>query len=251
MSVGIETIGHAVVLTIDRPKAKNAIDRDVATRLGEGIRAASADPAVRGIVITAAGSDVFVSGGDLKEIDALTREGGGPEEILRLLAELSEIEAAPVPVIAAVQGATFGGGCELLLMCDLVILERHAALAFRHARMGLSPAWGGATRLLERVGPLEAARLLFTGDTIGAEEAALLGLASEVVEHGASRDRALALVERIAENPRATIAAIKRALRVAQQARRADSLEREQAAFAETWGGPDHRAALQAFFARK
>ena len=248
MSLRVESIGDAVVLTIDRPETKNAIDKDLARRVREAIRLAEGDPGVRGIVLTGAGGATFVSGGDLNEISRTVREHGGPEMVLGMYDDLAALEASDLPVIAAVQGDIYGGGCELMLLCDLVIIEEHASIAFRHAKMGLSPAWGGLTRLVERVGPLEASRLLFTAEKVTAAEALRLGLVSEVVPTGAARERALARVGRIADNARTVVAAHKRALREVRQALRGDAIERERAVFAEMWGGPAHQAALEAFF---
>src|SRR4029079_6441803 len=120
---------------------------------------------------------------------------------LGMFDDLVACERCSLPVAAAVQGDVFGGGCELLLLCDFVIMEEQAELAFRHAKMGLSPAWGGMTRLVERVGPLEAARLLFSGENSTAAEALRIGLVNEVVSRGAARDRAIAKIARIADNP--------------------------------------------------
>jgi enoyl-CoA hydratase/carnithine racemase len=248
----VETAGDAMVLTIDRPAVRNAIDRGLARRLGEAVRIASLDPRVRGVVIAAEGADTFVSGGDLRELAELSKgEGSGGREVLDMIDDLSACETCDVPVVAAVQGAVLGGGCELLLLCDLVVMEEHATLSFRHAKMGLSPAWGGATRLIERAGPLEAARLLFTAERIVAREALRIGLVNEVVPRGSARARAIARVARIADNPRSTVAALKRALREVRAARRGDALDRERDVFSERWGGGDHRQAMDAFLGRK
>jgi enoyl-CoA hydratase len=251
VSLRVESSGDAVVLTIDRPATKNAIDRDLARRLGEALRLAEADPRVRGVVLTAEGDQTFVSGGDLNEIGRLVREDGGPDGVLGMFDDLGLLEASELPVIAAVQGDVYGGGCELLLLCDMVIVEEHAHLAFRHAKMGLSPAWGGLGRLLERVGPLEAARLLFTAEKVEAREALRIGLVNEVVPRGAARERALGRVARIADNPRTVVAAHKRALREVREAMRGDAFARERAVFAQMWAGPAHQAALEAFFKRR
>ncbi|MDI1477377.1 enoyl-CoA hydratase/isomerase family protein [Polyangium sp. y55x31] len=251
MSLQIEPTGDALVLSIDRPKTRNALDRDLTRRLAEAVRVAEADPTVRGIVLTATGEETFVSGGDLHEISRAVRGGAGPSVVLDMYEDLAVLETSELPVVAAVQGNVYGGGCELLLLCDMVILEAHASLAFRHARMGLSPAWGGLTRLVERVGPIEAPRLMFSAERIGAEEAARLGLVNEVVPKGTSRERALARIGRIAESARAVVAAQKRALTAVRMAMRGDAIERERAIFAEVWGGEAHRAALDAFFKRR
>ncbi len=247
----VESMGAAVVLTLNRPAKHNAIDEALARALVSALRAAAADPAVRGIVLTGAGDRTFTSGGDLNMLAALASTEGRGGAVLDMGDELAVIERAGVPVIAAVQGDAYGGGCELLLLCDLVIVESHAELAFRHAKMGLSPAWGGLTRLVERVGPIEAARLLYTAEKIDAAEALRIGLCNEVVPQGSARARAIARVARIAENPRAAVAALKRALHEVRVERRGAALDRERAVFTERWGGPDHREAMQGFAARK
>ncbi|WP_437672747.1 enoyl-CoA hydratase/isomerase family protein [Sorangium sp. So ce131] len=251
MSLRVEAAGDAVVLTIDRPECKNAIDSAVARRLADAIRLAAADPRVRGVVITAADDEVFVAGGDIRELHALAAGGAQGGEVLAMFDSFAAFEESDVPIVAAVQGDVLGGGCELLLLCDFVIIEEHAALSFRHVKMGLSPAWGGLTRLCERVGPLEASRLLLTAERIDAAEALRIGLVNEVVATGAARSRAIAQVNRIADSPRAAVAAMKRSLCKVREALRASAVEVERRAFAEQWNGPDHRQAMDAFLNRK
>lgn len=251
MSLRAESVGDAVILTIDRPDRRNAIDRSLARLLGEAIRIAAGDPSVRGIVVTGSGEDTFIAGGDIRELDQLARSGSSGAEILDMFEDLRVIEQGDVPVIAAAQGDIFGGGCELLLLCDFVIVEEHATLAFRHAKMGLSPAWGGLTRLMERVGPLEATRLMLTADRIDAAEAHRIGLVNEVVPRGGARARAIALVNRIADNPRTTVSALKQALHRVREVRRGESVGVEREVFSQRWGGPDHRKAMDDFLSRK
>jgi enoyl-CoA hydratase/carnithine racemase len=247
----VESVGDAVVLTVDRPTSHNSIDGALARALADAVELAAKDPSVRGIVLTGAGDRTFTSGGDLRMLAELTRSEARGEAVLELGDALAVLERAEVPVIAAVQGDAYGGGCELLLLCDLVIVESHAQLAFRHAKMGLSPAWGGLTRLVERVGPIEAARLLYTAEKIDAAEALRVGLVNEVVPKGSARARAIARVARSADNPRTTVAALKRALREVREARRGAAVERERSVFFERWGAADHRDAMSAFLAKK
>ncbi|EYF04217.1 enoyl-CoA hydratase/isomerase family protein [Chondromyces apiculatus] len=251
MTLQVEAAGDALILTLHRPDRRHAIDRALARQLGEAIRAASAEPRVRGVVLTASGDDVFVAGGDIREIDQLTRDGSSGAEILGMFEDLAIIEQGDLPVVAAVQGDVFGGGCELLLLCDFVFFEEHASLAFRHAMMGLSPAWGGIARLCERVGSLEATRLLLTACRIDAAEALRIGFVNEVVPRGGARDRAIALVRQLSGIPRTSVSALKHALRGVREAMRGSSPELERAVFAQRWGGPDHRQALDAFLRRK
>jgi enoyl-CoA hydratase len=249
--LAVETIGDAAILTLDRPETHNAIDRALADLLVEAITLAGHDPRVRGIIITGAGDRTFMSGGDLNMLVDLMKGDNRGEPVLELGDALAVVERVPVPVIAAVPGDAYGGGCEFLLLCDMVVLESHAGLAFRHAKMGLSPAWGGLTRLVERVGPIEAGRLLYTAEKIDAAEALRIGLVNEVVPKGASRARAQRIVARIADNPRTTVTALKRALREVREARRGFAVDREREAFSDRWGGADHKDAMNAFLSRK
>lgn len=243
--------GPARVLTICRPNARNAINRELAGKLRDAIVEASHDERVRAIVLTASGQDIFVAGGDLKEFQQLDFGPTGAEQIIEFGKALECIETSEVPVIAAVQGDVLGGGCELLVLCDLAIIEEHAGIEFRHARMGLTPAWGGSSRLLERVGFLRAAELLLTARRLTAAEALSFGLVNEVVAPGQALDAALKLAERIAVHARGSVAAVKRSLVAAQRAARSDAVSRERDVFRRAWGNPSHRAAMAAFLSRR
>ena len=247
----VERRASTVLITIDRPQARNALSRATAQQLEQDLLQASADPAARAVVITGAGQDVFAAGGDLRDFEPLAHQQVGARDVLEMGATMHAIESCALPVIAAVQGMAFGGGCELTLACDLVILEEHATLTFREAAMGLSTGWGGGTRLVERVGPMIAARALFLGESIRANDALAMGLVSAVVPRGRCVEEALAWVGRIERFPRAAIAGIKRMLREVRSERRAHAFEREAEVFASLWGKPDHLAAMQAFFARR
>jgi enoyl-CoA hydratase len=107
------------------------------------------------------------------------------------------------------------------------------------------------TRLCERVGPLEASRLLLTAEKVSAEEALRIGLVNQVTPKGAARAAAVARVNRIADNPRSSVAAMKSALHAVRRAMRATAVEQEGRAFAEMWGGEEHVRAMEAFLARK
>lgn len=242
-----ETAGAARVLTIDRADKKNAIDARTAEALAGAIDRASADPAVRGIVLAGAG-DVFLAGGDLGELGSLPRDARGADAVLAMGRRLDAIDASTVPVYAAIGGDVYGGGCEVVLACDEAIVEPGVRLAFRHAAMGLCPAWGATGRLLDRVGTQVAARLLFTAEPIGAEEALRVGLVSEIAPTAGAIARALDRVERIARADRAVVAEQRRLLRAVAAARAARDLEAD--AFRRLWGAPAHVAAMDRFAAR-
>lgn len=242
-TVRSEQRGHARLVTVARPEKKNALDLRTVEALRDAIEAAGSDDSVRGVVLLGEG-DVFLSGGDLGEIARALEETDGAERVLEMGRLLGAIERAPVPVIAAVTGDVFGGGCELVLLCDFVIAEQSAGFSFRHARMGLSPAWGGASRLLERVGPQRAARLLFTADRIAAAEAVELGLAGQCVPDGSAAAHALDFVERVARADRSVVAEQKRLLARLGAEARGDAAAIEAATFRALWAQPAHRAAM-------
>jgi enoyl-CoA hydratase/carnithine racemase len=247
----VEHRGLAAIITIDRPLARNALSRANARELERLVGIWSAEPSVRGVIITGAGQEVFVAGGDLRDFASIAHEPVGADDVIEMGSTMHAIELCEVPVLAAVQGMAFGGGCELTLACDLVLMEAHATLTFREAAMGLSTGWGGGTRLVERVGPMLAARLLFLGESIGAQDALLMGLVSAVVPQGRAVEECLAWVERIARFPRSAIAGMKRMLRDVRSEQRGGAFAREAEVFASLWGKPDHLAAMDAFLSRR
>lgn len=247
----VETRGAARVITIDRPERRNAIDRELAARLGVAIEQASDDPAVRGVVLSSVGPHTFLSGGDLRDFAGLVGAADGARQVRQMASGLAAIDRADVPVVAAVDGDVYGGGCELLLLCDQVILEEHATLSFRHVSMGLVPAWGGVSRLILRAGLERASAWLLQGHPIPAAAAREGGLASEVVPRGAALARALQIVEGLAPLSREAVAQMKRAVRATTSALVAAALPVEAKAFDAAWGSGAHRAALDVLAQRK
>ncbi len=242
-----ERSGTTLILSIDRPHRRNALSRETVVLLRDLVDEASRDPGVRAVVLSSRDPRVFISGGDLHEFAALLDDPSGARKVSDLGCLPRSIEQCAVPVIAAVQGATLGGGCELVVACDLVVAEAGATFTFRQAAMGLSTGWGGGTRLVARVGPMRAAQLLLTGDTVGAREALALGLIAEVAPAGEGLSLALALAERIARHPRDAVAGIKRMLQQVRVRDRVEAFEAEAEVFARLWGGEGHRAAMARF----
>lgn len=245
----VERQAGVIIWTVDRPEAKNALDHAMLDRLARAIRDATADRDIRAAIITGAG-DVFVSGGDLREL----RGRDSPEDAERLSDagyELtSAIGEAPFPIIAALPGPAIGGGAELAIACDMRIADARARMSFRQVRMGVSTAWGSISRLVALVGAGTAGRLLYTAQEICAAEAKLLGLVDEVTDNGLARPTAIAWASDIALGSPKAIGESKRLLREATAcARDIRSLERQ--VFVETWSGPDHREAIDAYFERR
>ncbi|HNZ22678.1 MAG TPA: enoyl-CoA hydratase/isomerase family protein [Polyangiaceae bacterium] len=242
--------GAALIATIDRPSTRNAIAKRTAEQIVSFLHQASNDESVRTAIMTGAGQEVFVAGGDLHEFDSYTQMQNGASHVLGMGIMTAAMEACDVPVIAAVQGAALGGGCEIILACDLVIAEQHARFSFRQAAMGLSTGWGGGTRLLERVGPMRTAQWLLSGATIDANEALQNGLVANVVPKGSALQHALTWTDKVAQLPRASVAGLKRMIHTVRQEMRGHALQREARVFSSLWAKPDHLAAMKAFLAR-
>lgn len=241
--------GHVVVWTVDRPTAKNALDSATMLALAGAIDEAAHDGDVRAAVLTGAG-DVFVSGGDLRELrDKTSREDAERLTDLgyRLCHAIGEL---PFPVVAALGGAAIGGGAELALACDLRVADARATLQLKQARLGVTTSWGTVPRLLALTSAGTASKLLYAGLVLSAEDARAAGLVDEVTPEGAALPRALDLAGEVARSSPAAVAAMKRLVR-ATAGERADVRALERELFVETWTGSDHLEAVEAHFERR
>lgn len=241
---------QTVVWTVDRPSARNAIDESVVSGLESAVAEVEAEVSVRCVVLTGAGDKAFISGADLKNLRDLTDEDRNRLDD-RMDAVLERIEALPVPVIGMLNGVAIGGGAEVMLACDVRVAESHATITFKHAQMGVTPGWGGLTRLLDLVNRSSAAQLLFTAAPIATDDALRIGLIDEVVPPGMGLIRALALGESIAKTSACSVAEIKRLLRSAAGKTREQAQREERQVFLERAQSSDHREALTAHFEKR
>ncbi len=245
----VERDGDTAVWTLSRPEVKNALDDATFASLKTAIRAAKADRTLRAVVLTGAGA-TFASGGDLRELRrASTRtQGGRLADVGRQICDA--MARLPVPVIAALPGPALGGGAELALACDMRVADPRATLCFKHARMGVTTAWGVLPKLVATVGRGAAARLLLAGHEVDALEALRLGLVDTISEPGASAITAAAWARDVAQLAPVAIAGLKALLRdtlVGTTRQRA----RERELFVAAWASADHGEAVEAFFARR
>ncbi len=198
MTVHVERQGAVTTVVIDRPEARNAIDRPTAQALAEAFREFDADPAQHVAVLCGANGH-FCAGADLKAFVAnpgdwsLSEEGDAPLGPTRML--LSK------PVIAAVSGYAVAGGLELALWCDLRVVEQTASLGVFCRRWGVPLIDGGTIRLSRLIGHSRALDMMLTGRAVGAEEALAFGLANRVVPEGEARAAAEELAAQIAAFP--------------------------------------------------
>jgi enoyl-CoA hydratase len=209
-AVSVERRGTVLIVTINRPETRNAINAEVAEGIGRAMERLDADQALRTAVITGAGG-YFSSGMDLK---AFVR-GERPYWSDRGFAGICE--RPPLrPVIAAIEGFAIAGGLELALACDLLVAARGSRLALPEVKRGLAAGGGGLWRLPRRIPQHVATEMALTGDPITAERAHALGLVSRVCEPEEACATAVALAETIARNAPLALAASKRVL-LAQQ----------------------------------
>jgi enoyl-CoA hydratase/carnithine racemase len=202
--VRYEVVDGIAWLTIDRPEARNALNKAVRDGLWEGTRRFNADDSAAVLVLTGAGERAFCAGGDLKEM-AETRLEGVPVDFLPQFGRNIDV---PKPTIAAVNGVAFAGGFMLAQQCDLVVAAEHASFAVSEVKVGRGSPWAAPLSWL--LPPRLAMEILLTGDPVDARRAEALGLVNHVVQAADLRDHAQSLARRIADNAPLSVRAAKR-----------------------------------------
>jgi enoyl-CoA hydratase len=196
----VERDGPVLLITVNRPKALNALSSAVLDELSRVLDEARDDRDVRTLIVTGAGDRAFVAGADISELSALTPETARTFA-LRGQAVFSRLEALGKPSIAAINGFAFGGGCELAMACTLRLASESAMLAQPEIDLGLLPGFGGTQRLPRLVGKGRTLDLLLTGRRIDAVEAERIGLVNRVVPGAALLEEARALARSLAAKP--------------------------------------------------
>jgi enoyl-CoA hydratase len=184
------------VVTINRPKALNALDADTMGELDRLADAIAKDAAIKAVIITGAGDKAFVAGADIAYMQPMTAVEGRTWAKFGQ-AVFNKIENLPQPVIAAVNGYALGGGCELAMACDIRIASEKAKFGQPEASLGIPPGFGGTQRLARLVGKGHAKELLFTADMIDAAEAYRIGLVNKVVAPEQLMEAAHAMAQKI------------------------------------------------------
>lgn len=236
-----------VLLRLNRPAVRNALNLALRRELAERFRALGARDEVRAIVLTG-DAKAFCAGADLNEyVDATTEEIIGRD--LHLL--WGAIAQCPKPVIAAVNGYALGGGCELAMHADVIIAGESATFGQPEVRIGLVPGGGATQRLPRAIGKFAAMRLLLTGETVTAIEALALGLASRVVPDGDAVSVAVAMAVTIAGHSPLAVRQIKELVLESMNASLDAGLRQERKAFQLMFGTPEKTQRIRAFLARR
>ena len=171
-------------LRVNRPAARNALNWAAQEQFAAAVAQVGSDTAVRVLIITGTGDKAFVSGGDLKELSQHPEPEAGARLNRVMRDALVQLTQLPIPVIAAVNGDAFGGGCEILTACDLRLAASHARFCFAQVRNALCTGWGGTERLVNLLGRARALDLLLTARIFNAQEAQGMGLVQQVADEG-------------------------------------------------------------------
>jgi enoyl-CoA hydratase/carnithine racemase len=242
----VEDRGAVRVVRFNRPEVLNAFNVDLYSAVTDALRVASADEAVHAVVLAGNGR-AFSAGQDLVEMEALAL-GTAPEEAEHGFQGLLEVlQDFDKPLLAAVHGVGLGIGFTLLAHCDLVLVGESTRLRVPFAEMGVAPEAASSYLFAQRLGWQRAALVLLGGEWVHAEQAVAWGLALEVVPDGEVVARTVALAERVAAAPLASLRAIKRLMLAPEVPEIVAARDREEEAFATLLFGADAGAALARF----
>jgi enoyl-CoA hydratase len=242
-----EARGAIQLITLNRPKALNALSLALIRELAAALAAADGDDAVGCIVLT--GSEkAFAAGADIKEMAGLSFA----EAYVRDYPDM--IDRAGVtrkPIVAAVAGYCLGGGCELMMMCDVVIAAESAKFGQPEITIGVGPGFGGSQRLPRAVGKAKAMEMILTGRVMDAAEAERAGLVSRVVADGRLLAEALAVAEKIAGFSRPSAIAAKESVNRAFEVPLSEGLRFERRLFQALFGTEDQKEGMAAFVEKR
>ena len=250
MPVEREARGPVAVLTLDNPGKLNALSLEILDAIDANLDAIEGDDAIRAVVITGAGEKAFAAGADIGHmreatVDEARAYGQRGHDLF------NRIEGFPKPVIAAINGFALGGGCELVLACDIRLASDNARLGQPEVNLGIFPGWGGTQRLPRLTTPGFAKELIFTGRHVTANEALAAGLVNHVHPPGELLDAAVALAEEIAAKSPIAVRIAKELVNHALEGDYDESLGREVAAFGDAFATEDQREGMAAFFEKR
>ncbi|NJM29103.1 MAG: enoyl-CoA hydratase [Rhizobiales bacterium] len=242
-----ERRGRVVIATLNRPEALNALNSEIMRLLSTEFGALDADPGVGCFVVTGS-AKAFAAGADIKEmVDLqytdvfLSDPFNGWEAFARLR----------TPVVAAVAGYALGGGCELAMMCDVVIAATTATFGQPEIKLGVIPGMGGSQRLIRAVGKAKASDMILTGRNMDAEEAERCGLVARVVPPEKLLDEAIAVAETIAAQGKIAAVTAKDAMRASFETPLAEGIRYERRIFHALFATEDQSEGMKAFIEKR
>lgn len=241
--------GHVGIVTMNRPEALNALSSAVFADLTAALDQVEQDDDVYVVIITGAGR-AFVAGADIGEMANMNvEEGLAFSELGNSL--LMRVDMFPKPTIAAVNGFALGGGCELSLACDIRIASEKAKFGQPEVGLGITPGFSGTQRLPRRVGIAKAKELIFSGKTIGAEEAKEIGLANAVYPPEELLNGAIAMAKSFAANAPIAVKYSKACIDRGMQMDIDDGIALENELFAMCYATADQKEGMGAFLEKR
>ncbi len=243
----LETEVPVATIHLNRPKVLNALNHKLLAELAACLNQLDADESVRCIIITG-GEKAFAAGADIKEM----AKAGTMEMLLADSFSVWEsIKKVKKPVIAAVSGVALGGGCELAMMCDIIVASETARFGQPEVNIGVMPGAGGTQRLARAVGKYKAMEMILTGESISADEALLIGLVNRVVPAALCLDEAKKLANVIASKSPLAVRLAKEAILKTQELSLREGLEFERKNFYLLFSSEDQKEGMNAFVEKR
>ena len=247
--INYEVEGQIGIITINRPKALNALNSTVLDELDKTLDAVDLE-AVRCLILTGAGEKSFVAGADIGEMSTLTQSEGEAfgkkgNDVFR------KLETFPLPVIAAVNGFALGGGCEISMSCDIRICSENAVFGQPEVGLGITPGFGGTQRLARIVGTGKAKEMIYGARNIKAEEAYRIGLVNNVYPLDELMPAAKKLAATIARNAPIAVRACKRAINEGLQVDMDQAIVIEEKLFGSCFESHDQKEVMAAFLEKR
>lgn len=246
-----EAEGALSILKFNRKNVRNAINEEIMRALSEAIDALETSSEWRTVILTGAGEEAFCSGGDLKWLQTFESREDGMGMSRRMQKILGRLSALPAPVIAVLNGYALGGGAEIAMACDMRVMEEHAYMSFKQARVGLMTGWGGGGRLLRAVGYGRTMEFLTTCKELRPENALAMGLANAVAPKGEGLRVAKAMAGEISKSAPGAVRSVKELLLFGLDNTLKKTMEVESSLFADLWASEDHDEAIKAFFEKR
>jgi len=239
--------GAVVTLTMNRPKALNALNQAIAKELADALFKYDTDASVGAFVLTGEGRS-FVAGADIKMMQSLNFADWHGNN---LFADLERVRSIRKPIIAAVNGFALGGGCELAMMCDMIIASDKAVFGQPEIKLGTIPGLGGTQRLVGLIGKAKAMEWVLTGNQYSAEEAEKAGLVARVVPHDQLLAVAHTTAETIASYSQVTVSLAKDCVNKSLECSLTEALSYEKRSFHATFATKDQKEGMAAFVEKR
>lgn len=248
-TIQIDQHGPLAVLSVNRPKALNALSAETFGEISDAIDLIMDNAEIGVLIVTGAGDKAFVAGADITELAALDGVYAGREASLAGQDVMHQLSSLPIPVIAAINGYALGGGLELALACDIRVASTGARLGLPEVTLGLLPGYGGTQRLSRLIGVGRALDLMLTARQVGAEEALQLGLVNYVADNALSKAREIA--ENMLSHGPIALSLVKEAVRRGMDTSLEGGLEIEADLFGMAMSTQDFKEGTAAFLGKR